>query len=97
MSIFVNGVLTGVIYSTVNGAFTINSDAITFNSTYCDIDLYKFRIYRTDLTINEVVTNYAVDLKDVIMYDQNTLVDASDKTLFDFINDLRTTGLLRLT
>ena len=84
MSIFVNGVLTGVIYSTVNGAFTINSDAITFNSTYCDIDLYKFRIYRTDLTINEVVTNYAVDLKDVIMYDQNTLVDASDKTLFDF-------------
>ena len=51
---------------------------------YCDIDLYKMRIYYTDLSINEVVTNYAVDLKDVIIYDQNTLVNANNKNLFDF-------------
>ena len=84
MSIYLNGVLTGVVYSTLDGAFKINTDNIVFNSTYCDIDLYKLRVYNIDLSINEVVTNYAVDLKDVVMYDQNTLVDANDKTLFDF-------------
>jgi len=69
MYIYINGVLTGVIKSTLNDSFTINSTDLVFNSEYCDIDLYKIRIYRTDLNVNDIVTNYAVDLKDVQIYD----------------------------
>lgn len=73
MSIYVNGILTGVMFSTLDDPFTINSSAIVFNSNVCDIDLYKFRVYHTALSINDIGTNYAVDLKDVRVYDQNSL------------------------
>lgn len=77
MYIYINGVLTGVIKNTVNGSFSIsdsnNVKALVFNSDYCDIDLYKIRFYRTGLNVNDIVTNYAVDLKDVNIYDQNKL------------------------
>ena len=53
--------------------FTIDNANIVFSSNICDIDLYKFRIYDTALSLNDVVTNYAVDLKNVNVYDQNAI------------------------
>ena len=73
LTIFINGVLTGVIRSTVESSFEIGNDNFIFNSEFCDIDLYKMRIYNTNLTINEVITNYAVDKKDVVIFDQNNV------------------------
>ena len=73
MYIYINGVITGVIESTTTDEFSIDSNEIIFNSNFCDIDLYKIRIYNTDLNVNDVVTNHAVDKKDVIIYDQNKL------------------------
>ena len=73
LTIFINGVLTGVIKSTVEDSFEIGNDNFIFNSEFCDIDLYKMRIYNTNLTINEVITNYAVDKKDVVIFDQNNV------------------------
>jgi hypothetical protein len=69
--------LTGVIRNSLEagkGVFSIvgtenEIKAIEFNSDYCDIDLYKIRIYNTALNVNEIVTNYAVDHKDVLIYD----------------------------
>lgn len=71
LTIYINGVLTGVIKSTVEGQFTIGNDNFIFNSEYCDIDLYKMRIYTTNLSVNDVITNYAVDKKDTVIFDQN--------------------------
>lgn len=73
LSIYINGVLTGVIRSTLDGEFQFGADNLVFNSTYCDLDLYKMRVYSTGLTINEVINNYAVDKKDVIIFDQNNV------------------------
>jgi len=73
MYIYINGVITGVIKASSADAFTIESDKLIFNSNYCDIDLYKIRIYNTDLNVNDVVTNHSVDKKDVLIYDQNKL------------------------
>ena len=73
MSIYVNGILTGVVFSTLENPFTIDNANIVFSSNICDIDLYKFRIYDTALSLNDVVTNYAVDLKNVNVYDQNAI------------------------
>ena len=73
LTIFINGILTGVIKSTVEDQFYIGNDNFIFNSEFCDIDLYKMRMYNTNLTINEVITNYAVDTKDVVIFDQNNV------------------------
>ena len=77
MTIYVNGMMTGVINSTVssNDGFTIESEGIEFNSTYCDIDLFKFRAYKNFLTVKNVVKNFAVDRLDVDVYDQNNLAE----------------------
>ena len=75
--IYNNGVITGVIANSINGIFTIATDKLIFNSTYCDIDLYKFRVYKTALNVNEIVQNYAVDKKDIDIYDQNALAKAN--------------------
>jgi hypothetical protein len=66
--IYINGVLTSVIKNT-QGAFTIESDKIVFNSSACDIDLYKIRIYSTSLNVNDIVMNYAADFENVDIYD----------------------------
>lgn len=75
--IYNNGVITGVVQNSVNNQFEIATDKLVFNSTYCDIDLYKIRIYKTALNVNEIVQNYAVDKKDIKIYDQNGLAKAN--------------------
>ena len=90
--IYINGIITGVIKSTANGSWTIASDAMVFNSEYCDIDLYKIRIYNTDLNVNDVVTNHAVDKKDILIYDQNKLAEentAINEYQFKFENMIK--------
>ena len=83
--IYINGCITGVITSSAdsNTGFTILSDEIKFESNNCDIDLYKMRIYNTALSVNDIVTNYAVDKKDIVIYDQNQLA-SNNKTLDEY-------------
>ena len=73
ISIYLNGVLSGIAKSTIGGQFTINSNTIEFNSEYCDVNLYKLRIYRTNLAINYIDLNLAADQKDIDVYDQTNL------------------------
>lgn len=90
--IYINGIITGVIKSTASNAWTIASGEMVFNSEYCDIDLYKIRMYNTDLNVNDVVTNHAVDKKDVLIYDQNRLAEentAINEYQFKFENMIK--------
>ena len=70
--IYLNGVLTGVSNITGNSKITINSPEIVFNSEYCDLDLYKFRVYKSALSVADIDINYSVDHKDVLAYDHTT-------------------------
>ena len=79
--IYLNGVLTSVVRNTQENGFTVENDKIEFNSDYCDIDLYKIRVYRTDLNVNDIVMNYAADFENVNIYDQNKL--AEENTAID--------------
>ena len=83
--IYINGCITGVIESSITGdtGFKITSNEIVFNSETCDIDLYKMRIYNTALTVNDIVTNHAVDKKNITIYDQNGLA-SENNTLQEF-------------
>lgn len=76
LSIYINGILTGVVRNTVGGtggSFTINQNTIKFNSNSCDFNLYKMRIYNTNLPINYIDLNLAADQKDIDIYDQTNL------------------------
>ena len=73
ISIYLNGVLTGIAKSTVGNSFSIDSNMIEFNSDYCDVNLYKFRIYNTNLAVNYIDLNLAADKKDIDLYDQTNL------------------------
>lgn len=88
IQIYLNGVLTGVVSNT-KGAFLIDNDNLVINSNTCDIDLYKIRMYRTDLNVNDIVMNYAADLEDVHIYDQNKLAEENssiNEYLFKYNN-----------
>lgn len=69
--IYINGVITGVIKSSDSDSFSITNTDFVFDSSYCDIDLYKLRIYNSDLNVNQIVKNFAVDRKDVKIFDQS--------------------------
>lgn len=86
--IYLNGVLDGAAQIPDTNAFTIEKNAIVFNSDFCDIDLYKVRVYNIDFAVGEVLNNYAVDLRDVQLYNEsNSLVrddDNLDSQVLDF-------------
>ena len=90
--IYLNGVLTSVVRNTQENGFTVENDKIEFNSNYCDIDLYKVRVYRTDLNVNDIVMNYAADFENVNIYDQNKLAEentAIDEFQFSYTNMIK--------
>lgn len=81
--IYINGCITGVIQSTPTN-FTIDSSELIFDSSLCDIDLYGLRVYSTSLDVYNVVTNHAVDKKDVLLFDQNKTLSKQNQTLQEY-------------
>lgn len=74
--IYLNGVLSGAAALTpltvdFHG-FTIYSN-LEFNSDFCDVDLYRVRVYSIGLTMPNIIHNYLSDLRDIAKYDQNQL------------------------
>jgi hypothetical protein len=68
--IYLNGVITGVEF-TQSQSFEISPKdlGIVLSSEKCDIDLYKIRVYNTDLSVYDIVRNYAIDHKDIVTFD----------------------------
>ena len=77
--IYINGVITGVIKNT-QGIFTIRDATLMITSELCDIELYKLRVYDETLDVKAICTNYAVDRKDVLTYDQLSLAIPNNVT-----------------
>ena len=84
--IYLNGILSGADAlppADDTGHFTITSPFV-FNSEYCDIDLYRFRIYQTKLSMPDVIHNYLSDMHSIVLYDQNQLADDLDPTQLSY-------------
>jgi hypothetical protein len=70
--IYLNGILSGAVELRSNkevGNQFILSDAFVINSTFCDIDLFRFRIYQYALTMPNVIHNYLSDIHSIKLYD----------------------------
>lgn len=78
--IYINGCITGVIKSSIEegNTFSITNSNFIFKSDHCDIDLYKLRIYATDLNVNTIIKNFAVDRKNIDIFDQSVLAQQND-------------------
>ena len=81
---YLNGILSGAENLNNTNVFDMQNISFIFNSNYCDFDLYKFRIYRTALTMPEVIHNYISDCRDVSLYDENQLTDINDDTALSY-------------
>ena len=83
--IYLNGILSGAnsLPSGASASFTVNSP-FTFVSDYCDIDLYRLRVYQTKLSMPDVIHNYLSDLHSIALYDQNQLTDAMRPTQLSY-------------
>ena len=79
--IYLNGILSGADSlppPDSDGAFSINSNFV-INSEYCDIDLFRFRIYQGGLSMPQVIHNYLSDIHSIVLYDQNQLTSEPTK------------------
>ena len=84
LSIYLNGILSGVANLSAIPSFTMENIAFEINSTYCDFDLYKFRVYPIALSLPDVIHNYIADIKDLSLYDENQLTDINDDTVLSY-------------
>lgn len=57
---YVNGVMSGAARFT-GDKFLSGSDALIFNSDYCDLDIYRIKIYNRALDYGEITQNWAAD------------------------------------
>ena len=73
MYIYLNGVLSGIANYANGESFASMASEMVFNSQYCDIDLYKVRVYKAELTPINIVHNYIADKASAELYDQNQI------------------------
>ena len=83
--IYLNGILSGAdsLPEAGTGKIIINSPFV-FNSDYCDIDLYRFRIFQYGLSMPDVIHNYLSDIHSTVLYDQNQLTTVYDPTQISY-------------
>ena len=75
LSIYLNGILSGVGDLNKIGSFTMENIPFEISSEYCDFDLFNFRAYPLALTMPEIIHNYIADSKSIELYDENLLTD----------------------
>ena len=87
--IFLNGVPAGAAPLPVNArgeavGWNITNQNLVFNSEYCDIDLYRVRMFQYGLSTPQVIHNYLSDKHDLFLYDQNQLTKIGHDNLLDY-------------
>ena len=90
MYIYINGVNSGIAkYNLDTDTLASNCKTLKINSNYCDIDLYKFRVYKINLTSQYVVQNYLADYNDADLYDMNA-------EIVDYTNGIPSINYLKM-
>jgi hypothetical protein len=84
MSIYLNGILSGALNLASTALFQMDNDKFEITSEFCDVDIYKLRIYRGALGMPEIIHNYISDIHSVTLYDQNQLTNDNDGTILEY-------------
>lgn len=88
--IYINGVLTGIESFSTAERFNAEATELTFNSDYCDIDIFNIRVYKAALDYIDIVQNWVGDapnLNDRLeRYDQNAISSVDNVTKRTYID-----------
>lgn len=72
---YINGVMSSIInYDKSSDQFNNGVQNIIINSDFCDVDLYKVRVYNAALSSSQIVQNYIADWNNADLYDVNKIV-----------------------
>ena len=86
--IYLNGIPAGAaklpIDASGNPVGWVTDQNLIFNSEYCDVDLFRVRMFSTGLSTPQVIHNYLSDKHDIKLYDQNQLTIAGADNLLDY-------------
>ena len=86
ISVYLNGILSGAV-EVGEQTFRPATTQFEINSKYCDIDIYKLRVYENNgkpLTMSQVIHNYLSDEHNLTLYDQNQLTKNEDPTALSY-------------
>lgn len=87
LCIYLNGILAGAVNLRDKDGFSFNTNKFEINSKYCDIDIYKLRVYEANgipLTMPQVIHNYISDEHNLNLYDQNQLTKNEDANALSY-------------
>lgn len=87
--IYLNGIPAGAAPLPVDSnnnpvGWYINNKNLVFNSEYCDLDLFRVRMFKYSLSTPQVIHNYLADKHDIKLYDQNQLTKVGHDNLLDY-------------
>ena len=73
---YINGIMSSIInYDKTGDGFESRVKTLTINSQFCDVDLYKVRIYKAALSSADIVHNYIADQNSAELYDMNQIIE----------------------
>lgn len=76
---YINGIMSSIInYDKTSDSFAAGVKKLVINSDYCDVDVYKIRIYQAALSSSDIVHNYIADQNSAELYDMNQIVEFSN-------------------
>ncbi|MGL6024131.1 MAG: leucine-rich repeat protein [Cetobacterium sp.] len=90
--LYVNGVLTGVTQYPINDSFLQSSPSnISIKANKCSIRMYNIRVYDTNLTEYQILTNYMYDMENVDrkieLYNKNNIYNAVKEIEYNKVID----------
>lgn len=73
---YINGIMSSIVnYDKTSDSFASSVRTMTINSDYCDVDIYKIRVYQTALSSSDIVHNYIADQNSAELYDMNQIIE----------------------
>ena len=73
---YINGIMSAIVnYDKTSDSFASSVKTMTINSDYCDVDIYKIRVYQAALSSSDIVHNYIADQNSATLYDMNQIVE----------------------
>ena len=90
---YINGVLSNVFtYGSGDSFDQLTPASITIGSNYCDINIYKIRVYTTALSPITMLNNYIADVEILSekqkIYNRNKIYDANNNVLYNLVKGI---------
>jgi hypothetical protein len=73
---YINGIMSAIVnYDKTSDSFASSVKTMIINSDYCDVDIYKIRVYQAALSSSDIVHNYIADQNSAVLYDMNQIIE----------------------